>query len=296
MNTKFLCLFVSAITFQAGASAKGFPASIAPTDTAYTISTDRPSVGASAFLVPSGVLQYEGGYQFSLNRQNQPFTDIIQNHSLDELLRFGISPRFELRLNVRGALQRVDETAVVTMPYWESGVYPVTGGFKYAVLTEKAHRPQVSWMSHYSIPWVAAGDFLVPSGNLVLHEQRLLVGKSLGASNSVSANIGFTGGLQGSASFVSDVLTTASFTHTHGNVSGYLEYFGTATWGGNRWYTTQNIDGGLTATVADGKWQLDAYMGWDISPFVQENATTSGLFFGVGASFCLPVAQMRYMR
>mgnify|MGYP000355924474 CR=1 FL=1 len=303
MNTKslWLCLALVAATSVSAATTHAIAPrantkndSILIAETAYTIATDRPSVGASAYTVPSGYLQYEGGYQFSLRRENQPFTEIYQAHSLDELLRFGVSDRFEIRLQVNGAAQRINQTTVVTPPYWQSGIYPVTGGFKYALLTEKGHRPQLSWLSQYSIPWVAAGDFLVPSGNLVLHEQRLLLAKSLGSRNSVGANVGFTGGLQGSASFVSDVLTTVSYTYTLGTLSLYAEYFATSTWGGNRWYSTQNIDGGFTALVGGGQTQIDVYMGWDLSPYFKPAAPTSGLFFGAGVSYALPVLQMKW--
>ena len=62
-----------------------------------SIATDRPDITESAQITPVGWFQYEGGYQFSHAEESLPGGSITDRHQFEEVLRFGINQRFEVR-------------------------------------------------------------------------------------------------------------------------------------------------------------------------------------------------------
>jgi len=63
-------------------------------DTSSPIATDRPAVTDSSVVVPPGSLQFENGFADTVSQGQQTFD------GPETLLRFGVGPKTELRLNV----------------------------------------------------------------------------------------------------------------------------------------------------------------------------------------------------
>ena len=73
------------------------------------IATDRPDITESAQITPIGWFQYEGGYQYSLAEESLPGGSITDRHQFEEVLRFGINQRFEVRAVVNANTERIDQ-------------------------------------------------------------------------------------------------------------------------------------------------------------------------------------------
>ena len=73
------------------------------------IATDRPDITESAQITPVGWFQYEGGYQYSHNEESLPGGSITDRHQFEEVLRFGVNQRFEVRAVVNANTERIDQ-------------------------------------------------------------------------------------------------------------------------------------------------------------------------------------------
>jgi hypothetical protein len=70
----------------------------------------------------------------------------------------------------------------------------------------------------------------------------------------------------------------------------YAEYFSNWQVREQQLSRTPYFDGGFTKLLSNDL-QLDIYAGFDLSPYVNTRLNTSGLFFGTGVSYRLPLAQ-----
>ena len=122
-----------------------------------SIATDRPDITESAQITPVGWFQYEGGYQFSHAEERISLTSISDAHQIEQVLRFGINRKFEMRAVINSNTQRIDIVDTWNDPFRTTGVNPVTIGFKYNLFKETDLLPQTTWLSHLTLPWVAAG-------------------------------------------------------------------------------------------------------------------------------------------
>ena len=98
------------------------------------IATDRPDITESAQITPVGWFQYEGGYQYSHNEESLPGGSITDRHQFEEVLRFGVNQRFEVRAVVNANTERIDQPSTWNDPMRRTGVSPVTFGFKYNLI------------------------------------------------------------------------------------------------------------------------------------------------------------------
>ena len=255
------------------------------------IATDRPDFSESARIVPTGWLQYEGGYQYAHSEERLSATEITDVHQFEEVLRFGVNHRFEARAIINANTRRVDLQNNWNTPTRLTGVSPITIGFKYNLLEETDWRPHVTWKSHLILPWIAGGDYRVPTqGNLAFHQQRILLEKRLTHYLSLASNIGVSGGMTGSNGFINEGLFSLAAGLDLGNDYGmYVEYFTTAKVAGVQFLSSPFFDGGFTKLLSNDL-QLDIYAGIDLSPYVGSRRNTSGFFFGTGVSYRLPLA------
>jgi len=255
------------------------------------IATDRPDITESAQITPVGWFQYEGGYQFSHAEERISLTSITDAHQIEEVLRFGINRKFEVRAVINANTKLVDIVDTWNDPFRTTGVNPVTIGFKYNLIEETDLLPQTTWLSHLTLPWVAGGDYRAPSlGNVVFHEQRLMLEKGLTPRLGIASNIGVSGGLQGSNGFINEGMFSLALGYDLGNNYGvYVEYFSNWEVQGRELFTTPYFDGGFTKLLSNDL-QLDIYAGVDLSPYLGSKLNTSGFFFGTGVSYRLPLA------
>ena len=255
------------------------------------IATDRPDFSETAQIVPIGWLQYEAGYQFSHVEERISLTTITNTHQFEEVFRFGVNRRFEARAIINANTQHVDYTDTWNDPARFTGVRPITIGFKYNLLEESDLRPHVTWKSHLTLPWVAAGDYRVMTqGNLVLHQQRLLLEKRLLPWLNIASNIGVSGGLQGSNGFINaGMFSVATAVDLNNGYGMFAEYFTQWFVAGTQFFGTPYVDGGFTKQWSNDL-QFDIYGGYDISQWAGAGLNTHGFFMGIGMSYRLPLA------
>ena len=185
------------------------------------IATDRPDITESAQITPVGWFQYEGGYQFSHAEERISLTSISDAHQIEQVLRFGINRKFEMRAVINSNTQRIDIVDTWNDPFRTTGVNPVTIGFKYNLFKETDLLPQTTWLSHLTLPWVAAGDYRAPAqGNVVFHEQRLMLEKGLTQRLGIASNIGISGGMNGTNGFVDGGMFSLALGYDLGNDYG----------------------------------------------------------------------------
>ncbi len=259
------------------------------------IATDRPDITESAQITPVGWFQYEGGYQYSHMEESISVTTFTDAHQIEQVLRFGLNKRFEVRAVINANTRRIDEPAIWVNPTRFTGVNPVTIGFKYNLIEETDVLPQTTWLSHLTLPWIAGGDYRAPvQGNTVFHEQRLMLEKGLTRRLGIASNIGISGGMNGMNGFVDGGMFSLALGYDLGMDFGvYAEYFSNWQLQGRQLFGTPYFDGGFTKRLSNDL-QLDIYAGLDLSPYVKTRLNSSGLFIGTGVSYRFPLAQ--YLR
>lgn len=254
------------------------------------IATDRPDITESAQITPVGWLQYEGGYQFGHSEEVMPGGAITDAHQIEEVLRFGINRRFEVRAVINANTERIDYPSTWNDPMRRTGVSPVTFGFKYNLIRESDVLPQTTWLSHISNSWISAGDYASVYPKQIFHEQRLMLEKTLTSRLGIASNIGVAGGLNGSEGLINEGMFSLALGYDLGHNYGvYVEYFSEWYFAGTQFSATPYFDGGFTRLLSNDL-QLDIYAGFDLSQFTDSAKQTKRLFFGTGVSYRLPLA------
>ena len=254
------------------------------------IATDRPDITESAQITPVGWLQYEGGYQFGHSEEVMPGGAITDAHQIEEVLRFGINRRFEVRAVINANTERIDYPSTWNDPMRRTGVSPVTFGFKYNLIRESDVLPQTTWLSHISNSWISAGDYASVYPKQIFHEQRLMLEKTLTSRLGIASNIGVAGGLNGSEGLINEGMFSLALGYDLGHNYGvYVEYFSEWYFAGTQFSATPYFDGGFTRLLSNDL-QLDIYAGFDLSQYTNSAKQTKRLFFGTGVSYRLPLA------
>ena len=254
------------------------------------IATDRPDITESAQITPVGWFQYEGGYQYSHAEQSLPGGSITDRHQFEEVLRFGISKRFELRAVINANTERIDIPSTWLDPVRMTGVSPVTFGFKYNLFEESDRWPQITWLSHISTSWISSGDYANVYPEQIFHEQRLMLEKELMPRLGIASNIGISGGMSEMWTGTDEGMFSLALGYDLGNNLGvYAEYFSNWEVQGVQLFGTHYFDGGFTKLLSNDL-QLDIYAGVDLSSYLGSKFNSSGFFFGTGVSYRLPLA------
>ncbi len=254
------------------------------------IATDRPDITESAQITPVGWLQYEGGYQFGHSEELMPGGAITDAHQIEEVLRFGINRRFEVRAVINANTERIDHPSTWNFPMRRTGVSPVTFGFKYNLIRESDVLPQTTWLSHISNSWISAGDYASVYPKQIFHEQRLMLEKTLTSRLGIASNIGVAGGLNGSEGLINEGMFSLALGYDLGHNYGvYVEYFSEWYFAATQFSATPYFDGGFTRLLSNDL-QLDIYAGFDLSQYTNSAKQTKRLFFGTGVSYRLPLA------
>ena len=254
------------------------------------IATDRPDITESAQITPVGWFQYEGGYQYSHAEQSLPGGSITDRHQFEEVLRFGISKRFEVRAVINANTERIDIPSTWLDPMRMTGVSPVTFGFKYNLFEESDRWPQITWLSHISTSWISSGDYANVYPEQIFHEQRLMLEKELMPRLGIASNIGISGGMSEMWTGTDEGMFSLALGYDLGNNLGvYAEYFSNWEVQGVQLFGTHYFDGGFTGLLSNDL-QLDIYAGVDLSSYLGSKFNSSGFFFGTGVSYRLPLA------
>ena len=255
-----------------------------------SIATDRPDFTESAQITPIGWFQCEGGYQYSHAVESLPGGSITDRHQFEEVLRFGINKRFEVRAVINANTERIDIPSTWLDPMRRTGVSPVTFGFKYNLFEESDRLPQITWLSHISTSWISSGDYANVYPEQIFHEQRLMLEKELTSKLGIASNLGIAGGMSEFNNFLNGGMFSLSLGYDLGNNLGvYAEYFANWEVQGIQLFGTPYFDGGFTKLLSKDL-QLDIYAGVDLGPYLGSKLNTSGFFFGTGVSYRLPLA------
>jgi Putative MetA-pathway of phenol degradation len=139
------------------------------------INTDRPDQTETPSIVPAGRFQMETGLKHTrTDKRSKEF-------SLPEtLLKLGLNERVELRLITPLAYNKYNDTI-------DSGLGPITVGFKANLLTGKGLLPETSFIAHLILPKAASKDL---QAKLLAPELLLLFENKLSDNTDLGYNIG----------------------------------------------------------------------------------------------------------
>jgi len=159
---------------------------MAQNDSVPVLNSDRPTQSESPYLMHKGLFQIETGALYvdrddeekSLERLNLGTT----------LLRYGVFPNFEIRLSEGYESVHV-YTKENAQDSTESGMGPITAGFKVLVAHEKGIRPEMSIMGSITIRQLG-DDAFTPTNSYPTG--LLLCSHSLTKKLSLGYNIGFS--------------------------------------------------------------------------------------------------------
>ena len=233
-----------------------------------SIATDRPDFTESAQITPIGWFQCEGGYQYSHAVESLPGGSITDRHQFEEVLRFGINKRFEVRAVINANTERIDIPSTWLDPMRRTGVSPVTFGFKYNLFEESDRLPQITWLSHISTSWISSGDYANVYPEQIFHEQRLMLEKELTSKLGIASNLGIAGGMSEFNNFLNGGMFSLSLGYDLGNNLGvYAEYFANWEVQGIQLFGTPYFDGGFTKLLSKDL-QLDVYAGVNLGSYL----------------------------
>jgi hypothetical protein len=224
--------------------------------------TDRPDQTECPFIVPTGWIQYEMGFNFE---KNAPGSHTLVYPAL--LSKYGISKRFELRV-ITNLLSNREYTGT----HYETitGVEPVQLGFKVALLEEKGLFPKTSLIAHVALPHFASSKLHAekPAPNFVFTMQHTVnsfcgIGYNLGAE---------WDGFSNTPAFIyrfSPGFTIGKNGYVYAEAFGFIQSNETA---------DHNVDGGF-AYYINNNIKLDISAGKGLS------AVSMDYYIALGASF-----------
>lgn len=144
--------------------------------------TDRPDQTESAFTVPPGLFQIEGGWTYG--ERTDTGANVTFQAFPQALLRIGLSKIFELRFQVPGIeIERTDSTPDASTV---RGLIDATLGFKVVIRDAKGGKPQTALLGTLSVP-SGDDDF---SSNRVDPSFRFAFSNTLSPRLSLGYNIG----------------------------------------------------------------------------------------------------------
>jgi len=262
----FAVLLCSAAFLGAGSSAEEPP-----------LITDRPDQTESAYTVPPGLFQIEGGWGYG--RGTEAGSDVTFHGFPQALLRFGVSGGFEMRLGVPGI--SVEATDAATGRTTERGLVDVTAGFKTVIAEGRGAVPRTAFLA----------TLYVPSGDREFTSDRVDPAFRFAFSNTLSerVSIGYNVGMLWiTERDAEDNLDTRSFwdwTVSAGfsaaeRLGVFVEVFGLA--GASSGDPSESaLDAGVTYLLTP-RFQLDASASLGLS------SAAPDWTFGVGASYRFP--------
>ncbi|AWH86059.1 hypothetical protein HYN59_13470 [Flavobacterium album] len=139
------------------------------------IETDRPDHTETASIVPAGRFQSESGFQLTKTDKDAKEFFLPQT-----LWKFGLNDRVELRLITELTYNKYKDSI-------DTGLSPVTVGFKVNLFKEKGLLPETSFIAHLVLPKVASKDL---KANLLAPELLFLFDNELSDKASLGYNIG----------------------------------------------------------------------------------------------------------
>lgn len=237
------------------------------------IETDRPGETQSPILVPRGWFQAELG----LEKENNTDDDYTLEHPT-ALLRYGVSKKFELRLesNVQTEYQQL-----IPNPKETTGLSPVEVGAKLFLAEEKGARPKTSLITQVGLPFLSSRPFRTPHLSPAF---RLAMQNSITEAFDLDYNIGAE--WDGISTQPSWLYTIAPGFSLGDRWFAYVEAFGYLA---KEAQPQHNLDAGFAYSLSDNS-RIDLSGGVGLSPESFRN------YIAVGFSFRVPVLKRMVSR
>ena len=224
------------------------------------IETDRPDQTEASSLVPKKFLQVETGTYF----ESLDAIDAVTYNTT--LIRYGLLENLELRLGFDNAEVKLNSNTVA------SGFSPLLLGVKIGVTEEKGVLPEIAFIGHINMPFLASSDFKTKSTGT---DFRFSLSHTLSEKSSLGYNIGMAwDGDITTAIYVYTIAYGYSFADKFG---GYVEIYGDA-------YEDNSFnhlwDVGLTYLINENI-QLDISGGTGITKDIQDLFLSAGISFRI---------------
>jgi hypothetical protein len=169
--------------------------SLAQNDSIPNLNSDRPTQSESPYLMQKGFFQIETGAMY-VNRDDQE-KQLERIRLGTTLLRYGVFQNFEVRLSDCYEMVHVF-TKENSTDSTESGIGPVTAGFKVLVAHEKGIRPKMSIVGSITFRHLGSDHFMptnsYPTGLLLCSHtitKQLSLGYNIGFSYNGESTDGF---------------------------------------------------------------------------------------------------------
>ncbi|MEP7164168.1 MAG: transporter [Ferruginibacter sp.] len=222
------------------------------------IQTDRPDQTECPFTVPKKYFQAEAG--FSYEKINKKLSSVLLPTFL---FKYGISERTELRLITEIEMQKY-------LTEKNTGLNPVTIGFKTNLVQERGIIPMISFIGHLTLPHVASSKntsiYYAPAFRFTMQHtlsSKISLGYNLGAEWD-----GFTP----EPAFIYTLTTGFSLTE---KIGSFIELYGFAP---QQSEADHRADAGIT-------FLLNNNMLFDIAGGIGLNSHAASYFIGAGFSF-----------
>jgi len=222
------------------------------------IQTDRPDQTESPYIVPRGMLQVELG---SAYEQSTP--TISEWVHPTSLIKYGVNDKFELRLITDYGTEKTPDKS-------ETGMSPITLGFKGMLGEEKGVLPKISFIGHLTIPHASSeslkNDFYAPAF-------RFLCQHTLSKTVNLSYNFGAE--WDGYTAVPTFIYTVSAGFSLGEKMGSFIEVYGFAPQTST---ADHRADAGLTYLVTKNI-QLDASGGIGITENAPDYFLSGGLSF-----------------
>lgn len=146
--------------------------------------TDRPDATESPNVVPVNSIQIETGFFYESFKDNSVKAETIGYNTT--LLRYGVLKNFEIRLGWNFEEGRTSENGVRNQDV-SSGFSPLLLGMKIEIVKEKGLMPEIGFLGHLSLPFLAASDYRPETTGV---DFRFSFGHTLSEKSSIAYNLG----------------------------------------------------------------------------------------------------------
>ncbi len=222
------------------------------------IQTDRPDQTECPFITPQQYIQAENGFTYeNIDNENKS----IAHPSI--LWKYGLSKTFEFRLITEVVSEK-------NLNATETGLSPITVGFKVNIAQEKGILPTTSFIGHLTLPYLASKKFksiyYAPSFRFTMQHslsKRFSLGYNLGAE---------WDGETPEPTFIYTLTTGCSMTEKLG---GYLELYGFAP---QQSKADHRIDGGVTYLITNNA-MVDVSGGFGLTDNAPKNYVALGFSY-----------------
>ena len=191
------------------------------------IQADRPDQTECAFTVPAGFFQFESGFAYERDRED------VETYTAPTVLwKYGINERIEARLITE--ITSVDD---------ETGLLPITVGFKTKICEERGVLPTTAFIGHLTTSNAGSEDFQTPYAAPAF---RFTMQHTLSPKFNLGYNLGAE--WDGVSALPVYIYTLTTGYSIAGKLGAYIEVYGFTS---EETKPDHRLDGGITYLLSD---------------------------------------------